>query len=635
MQRRRRLAALHRPVVVVSADRRFFRALNTILTPAQRRRYFGLQAFFILSGAVQVAGAGSIAPFVALLSNPSVLHTNALANRIYTAIGFRSDTEALVAFAFAMMVVLALSNMIAAAAIWTTFRFSLRLGAEIQRDIFVAYLYRDYVELTRTNSATLISNISQGATRFTYNVIQPLLVLTSQVAIVLVIVIVLTLYRPTIALTIAFLIGGGYGVLFLFLRKQLARHGDRAWRIHQEKQLLLTEGLGGLKEIRLAGSATSYQERFDVATRAALHSESMMGMLGDLPRYALETVAFCALLLLSVALLRSTDNPSSIVAVLSLYAVTGYRMLPAAQSIFKSAAQIRANAPTIHELLPDILAGREASQQELELDHVSPHGISTIVVDDIWFQYPTSPEPVIRGLSVEVFPKQLTVLAGPSGSGKSTLADLLLGLLRPDAGTISVEGKTLGAIGPSWQRALGYVPQSIFLLDDTVAANIAFGSKMPVDRAKLERAARLARLHKVIDALPGKYEFRVGERGAKLSGGQRQRLGIARALYHDAQLLVLDEATSALDGATEIEFLDALLELRKEKTVIMIAHRLSTIQAADRILLLDNGRIEAAGTYDELLKTSETFRRMSLRDPDSAGDIAFANQTGDTENIVV
>jgi HlyD family secretion protein len=601
----------------VAADKRFFRALKTILTPAQRRRYFGLQAFFIFAGAVQVAGAGSIAPFVALLTNPSFFHTNAIASRVYAFAGFRNDTEALIAFAFAMMVALAASNMIAAAAVWTTFRFSLRLGAEIQRDIFVAYLYRDYVELTRTNSATLISNISQGATRFTYNVVQPLLVLTSQVAIVLVVIVVLTMYRPTIALSIALLIGGGYGLLFLFLRKQLVWHGDRAWGIHQEKQLLLTEGLGGLKEIRLAGSVTSYQERFDVAARAALHSDSMMGLLGDLPRFALETVAFCALLLLAVVLLRTTDNPSSIVAVLSLYAVTGYRMLPAAQSIFKSAALIRANAPTIHELLPDILAGREAAKLELELDNITPHAVSKIVVDDIWFQYPNTPEPVIRGLSVEILPNQLTVLAGPSGSGKSTLADLLLGLLRPDAGTITVEGKTLTEIGPSWQRGLGYVPQSIFLLDDTIAANIAFGSKGPVDYAKLERAAGLARLHKVIEALPGKYEFRVGERGSKLSGGQRQRLGIARALYHDAQLLVLDEATSALDGATELEFLDALMELRKEKTVLMIAHRMSTIQAADRILLLDNGRIEAVGTYDELIQSSATFRRMSVREPET------------------
>jgi ABC-type multidrug transport system fused ATPase/permease subunit len=595
----------------VSADKRFFTALLAVLTPAQRRRYVALQAYFIFAGVAQVAGAGSIAPFVALLSDPTILHRNALASRLYTLGGFTSDNAALSAFAVAMMFVLVISNLIAAGAVWGIFRFSLKLGSEFQRDLFVAYLYRDYVDLARTNSATLIATISQGAARFTYNVVQPLLFLTSQATIVLAVILLLTIYRPSIALSFALLVGGGYGLLFMLVRRKLLVHGNRSWDVQQEKQRLLTEGLGGLKEIRLAGTAAAYQRRYESSTLTGLRSEAMVGMYGDLPRFVLETLAFCALLWLAVILLGSKESPGDIVAVLSLYAMTGYRILPAAQSIFKSAAQLRANAPVIHELLPDILAGRAAAELEKDSDSVELVDVGTVVFDDVWFSYPGSESPVLKGISVEIRPRELTVIVGPSGSGKSTFADLLLGLLRPDQGQITVDGRSLESLGRSWKRSLGYVPQSIFLLDDSIAANIAFGSSEQIDPAKLRHAARLASLEHVIVALPDGFEYRVGERGSMLSGGQRQRLGIARALYHDANLLILDEATSALDGATEGEVLETLLQLRKSKSVVMIAHRMSTIRAADRILLLNQGRIEAVGTYDDLILSSEGFRKLA------------------------
>jgi ABC-type multidrug transport system fused ATPase/permease subunit len=603
--------------LAVADNLRFLRALIAVLTPAQRRRYAVLQAYFLLAGVMQVAGAGSIAPFVALLSDPTILQRHPVAHQVYVALGFTSNNEALVAFAFAMMGVLAVSNIIAAGAVWLIFRFSLRLGAEIQRDLFVSFLYRDYVELARMNSATLIATITQGATRFTYNVVQPLMVLTSQAMIVLTVIVVLTIYQPSVALSFAILIGGGYGLLFTIVRKQLVRHGNHSYGVHQKKQQLLAEGLGGLKEIRLAGTEAHYHESYEATTRSGQRSEAIVGLLSDLPRFVLETLAFCALLWLAIILLRSSASSSDVVAVLSLYAMTGYRVLPAAQSIFKSAAQIRANAAVTYELLPDIVFGRQALERASGADGVSavvPAG--PIELRDVWFQYPEGKAPVLRGVSVDILPNQLTVLVGHSGSGKSTMADLLLGLLRPSQGTVTVGGCSVDSLGKAWQRRLGYVPQSIFVLDESVAANIAFGSPLGIDEVRVREAARLARFDSVIEGLPGGVHYRVGERGSMLSGGQRQRLGIARALYHDAQLLVLDEATSALDGATENEVLDTLLELRKNRAVIMIAHRMSTIRAADRILLLHDGSIEAEGTYDELLQTNDRFRRMALRAED-------------------
>lgn len=602
-------------------------ALYAILTPAQRRRYAYLQAFFVFAGFVQIAGVGSIAPFIALVSDPSLLHSNVWAERAYVALGFANDTDALVALAFATMGALTISNLIAAGTTWAIFTFSIRLGIELQRDLYSSYLFREYVDLARANSSTLIASITQGATRLTYMVIQPLLTLFSQAMIVLVVIVVLVVYRPIVAASVAVIVGGGYFGLFAFVRRQLVVHGNRSWSVHESKQQLLTESLGGLKEIRLAGTERLYKRKFDTMTQSGLRSEAMIGLLGDLPRFVFETLVFCALLGLAVVLLRSSTPPGDIVAVLSLYAMTGYRMLPAAQAVFKSASQVRANADIVFGLLPAILDGRRVAHAAAETDSHDRAPQGDIELRNVTFRYPGVAEPVLNDVSVAIHPKQLTMLVGPSGSGKSTLADIVLGLLIPERGTVSVAGRALSDLGAAWRRSLGYVPQNIFLLDDTVAANIAFGSPLGIEEERIRRAARLANLDDVVAGLPGGSDYRVGERGAMLSGGQRQRLGIARALYHDASVLVLDEATSALDGHTEHEVLETLLELRKTKTVIMIAHRMSTIRAADRILLISGGRIEADGTYDGLMEQSASFRRMALRSetiPDIEASVAGA-----------
>ncbi len=582
-----------------------------MLSPSQRRRYPFIQAFFILAGLFQVAGAGSVAPFVALLSRPQILHTNAFASRIYNAAGFTSDTQALIAFALLMIIALALSNLVAAITVWMTFRVSLGLGAELQRDLLTCFLRRDYAQLAGMNSSQLITKISVGAPRFAYNVMQPLMTIASQGAIVLVIVFGLLLYQPRVVIIFSVLVGGGYSLLFLLVRKRLAFHGDSLWQGGKLKQRLLQESLGGLKEIRLSGTEERYREQYlDIANRGYA-SEAIVGMLADVPRFVLETIVFSVLLLIAVYELRAGTGPAEIIGVLSVYAMTGYRLLPAGQSIFKSLSQIRANVQVIDEILPDVLEGRRAESQTATVTEMLPPPYpADIVLEDVWFRYPEMPEPVLRGLSTRIRARSLTVLVGHSGSGKSTLSDLLLGLLRPQQGRVTVGGEDVSRMGRQWFQSVGYVPQSIFLLDDSIAANVAFGTAEAPDQGRLTRALDHARLSAVVDSLPEGPSYRVGERGALLSGGQRQRIGLARALYHDANYLILDEATSALDGRTEAEVIDTLLDLRQERTVVMIAHRLTTIQAADHVIMLDEGRVVGEGSYESLRKSNAAFAKL-------------------------
>ncbi|MCO4100684.1 MAG: ABC transporter ATP-binding protein [Gemmatimonas sp.] len=581
-----------------------------------------LQVYFVLTGIVQVAGVGSIAPFVALVADPTLVQRNRLMGFVYHAVGFASDTEMLIAMAIFTMLLVAFSNAAAAGATWLIMRFSLAIGIEIRRELYASYLLRDFAQLSSANSADLTAKVTQGANRVVYNVIQPLLNLVSQAMVVLAVVIILVWYRPVAALAVSALVGVGYILLFRAVRSRLSRQGALAWASIQANQRHLAESFGGLKEIRLAGLTSEYQERFLTQVRRGAKAEALAVLLADTPRFVLETLTVWVLLGVAIGMLGQGVPSRDIVGVLSLFAMAGYRLLPAAQNVFKYAATIRASSESAFSILPDVLEGRRLlNDQRGDTRSEKSASAGLIEFKDVWFQYPGGKEPVLRGISVAIQPNTLTVIVGSSGSGKSTMADLLLGLLRPDMGDVTLAGASISTLGASWQRQLGYVAQSIYLKDDTIAANIAFGEVSP-DSSRLRKAARLAGLEEVVDSLPLKFESMIGEGGSRLSGGQRQRIGIARALYRQVGVLVLDEATSALDGSTEHDVLESLLALTSTMTIVMVAHRVSTIRAADRIVLVSQGRVAEEGTFDDMMRKSEDFRklvRLSERNSSQSG----------------
>lgn len=593
--------------------RPLLKTLRELLTPEQWRRYALLQAYFILTGFVQVAGVGSIAPFVALVADPGLVQRYPMVERAYAALGVSSATDVLVATAVFTMAVIIVSNLIAAGSVWLIMRFSLSMGIELRRDLYASYLLRDYAQLPSVNSASLTANVMHGANKIVYMIIQPLLHLVSQAMIVLAVVILLMWYRPLVALSVSLVVGTSYYLLFKGVRTRLVHLGAESWSALDRNHRHLAESFGGLKEIRLTGLVRAYQERFLSQVGRGARSEAMQNLLGDLPRFILETLMVWVLLGVAISMLNQGRPSREIVGLLSLFAAAGYRLLPAAQNIFKHAATIRANMNSAFKILPDILEGRRLLlTQPTEESGGRCHVAGPIEFRDVWFRYPGMEQHVLRGVSVTLHPNTLTVIVGSSGSGKSTMTDLLLGLLRPERGVVTVDGVSVGELGSSWQRQLGYVPQSIYLKDDSIAANIAFG-ETSYDAERLERAARLSGLKEVVDALPARFDAQIGEGGSRLSGGQRQRIGIARALYREAGVLVLDEATSALDGATEHDVLESLLALTRTMTIVMVAHRVSTIRAADRIVVVANGQVEAEGTFEELNQRSEAFRRLVKR----------------------
>jgi ABC-type multidrug transport system fused ATPase/permease subunit len=351
--------------------------------------------------------------------------------------------------------------------------------------------------------------------------------------------------------------------------------------------------------------------RFSDPARAFARHQASAQVVSQLPRFALEAIAFGGMLLVVLYLMAQNGGFSNALPVIALYAFAGYRLMPALQAIYKSVTSVRFAAPALEALHADLMGLQPANPHQageaLPLNHA-------ITLSDVTYSYPNAPQPALKELNLTIPARATVGLVGATGSGKTTTVDVMLGLLEPQRGTLAVDGVVIDETNRrAWQRAIGYVPQHIYLADDSVAANIAFGLEAKdIDPMAVERAAKIANLHEfVMEELPEQYQTTVGERGVRLSGGQRQRIGIARALYHDPQVLILDEATSALDNLTEQAVMEAVHNLGREITIILIAHRLSTVKACDTIFLLEKGELKAQGTFDELTQASERFRAMA------------------------
>jgi ATP-binding cassette, subfamily B, bacterial PglK len=335
-------------------------------------------------------------------------------------------------------------------------------------------------------------------------------------------------------------------------------------------------------------------------------------VIAQLPRYALEAIAFGGMLLVILYLMAKSGSFASALPIIALYAFAGYRLMPTLQQIYQAFTQLRFAGPALEALHKDLSSLQAADVQH---GHLSPLPLTqAITLNQVSYRYPHAPQPALKGIDLTIPAHSTVGFVGATGSGKTTAVDVILGLLEPQEGVLNIDGQPITAANRrQWQRAIGYVPQHIYLADDSVAANIAFGANAKdIDPQAMERAATIANLHEfVVNDLPQGYATTVGERGVRLSGGQRQRIGIARALYQNPQVLILDEATSALDNLTEQAVMEAVNNLGHDITIILIAHRLSTVRQCDQIFILERGEVKAQGTFEELKQANERFRAMA------------------------
>ncbi len=590
-----------------------YRLIWGLMTPPERRRFALLVALTILMSLFEMVSVAGILPFLTVLARPELIDSHWALQGFARVFGLQSRHEVEIGLGLAVFAVMVVGMAVRAGVTYVQIRFSVARGYTLGSRLLHRHLGHPYVWHLSQNSAGLAQSLLSEVDLVVRESILPAVLLISNGTILVLIAALLFVVEPGVAAVATGLLGAVYVLAYMFLRRRLVRIGRQRMAANRERFQVVQEVAGGLKEVKVMGLERTSLARFRRPALAMARHQASALALARLPRYALETVVyggFIAMVLVMIVL--RGDAIAELLPLLGLLGMAATKMFPALQQFYQELSSLRLSTAALQRLHDD-LAGTVLP--ELPAAGVAPLPLRReIAFREVRFAYPQGGQEVLGGLSLTIAAGSRVGVVGGTGAGKTTMIDLLLGLLVPGSGTIEVDGVALeGARIRAWQQTIGYVPQAIFLTDDTVAANIAFGlPRAAVDRARVERAARIANLHDFVTAdLPQGYDTMVGERGVRLSGGQRQRIGIARALYHDPAVLVLDEATSALDNLTERAVMEAVGNLGRDKTVVMIAHRLSTVRDCDRILLLERGRLAAEGTYDELVAGNDIFRRMA------------------------
>ena len=593
------------------------RKLYALLTRSERRSLYLLFTAVLVMAGLQVVSVASIMPFLKVASDPSSIQENTYLSWAYTTFGFTDSRTFLVVLGIGAFLMLVLSNAFIILTRWAMERYAWGRNHSISRRLLRSYLYRPYEYFLTQNSSELGKNILEEVREVAGNMLKPTILGLAKGIVAIFIIGFLVYYDPLVALMVAGVLGVAYGIVYLVVQRHLDRCGERRVDSNTKRYQFVGEAFGGIKEVKVQGKEETFLDQYDDPSRQFARSQALYRVLRRAPRYVIEAVAFGGIILIAVYLIWIQENIQQVIPVLGLYAFAGYRLLPSLQAAFHGFASARFNVAALDKLHQDLgrrLEGVSAAQNGREAGS-SFRLDETLALRDVTFTYPEAHEPAIKDLSLDIPGETMVGFVGRTGSGKTTAVDLILGLLRPQNGTITIDGTPLEEENVrQWQQHIGYVPQRIYLSDDTVARNIAFGiPEEKIDMGAVREAARRAHIFDFVEEeLPNQWGTMVGEEGVKLSGGQRQRIGIARALYRGPSVLVFDEATSALDQETEASVMEAIYDLEERHTILVIAHRLSTVKRADNIFMLEQGEKVGEGTYDELLNEHSKFRSMAL-----------------------
>ena len=596
-----------------------FNVIKTILSVLDaptRKKYFALQLVFFFSAFFQVVGIASIGPFISILSNPDVIHTNTVLSWAYQQFGFETDLQFIIAAALGSLILILLSNAVAGITMWLTFRFSVSLGSSLQQKIYRNFLFKDYLFHKTENYNKKIALVATQVPRFVYMLFQPFLLLTSQLFIVALILIGLLVLDPLLAFIAGGIIGGSYLATYIVLRKKLAHHGAVISDKNNRVQAILSESFIGIKDVKLDSLENRYIDQFNTINVKGLKSQAFIALAGDLPKFVIESISFGAILVLALVLLSTQDDIRSVVPLLSIYALAGYKLLPTMQQIYKSLSSLSGHG-SVASLIKNKLESSLTEFSEVS-EPKKPMRIDQVELSEADFFYNIDSAPAVHNVSLTLSRGEIYSLVGHSGSGKSTLADVILGLLKLHSGKLIVNDEVLTSENlASFRKKVGYVAQTIFILDDNVVNNVAFGvPDAEIDMNRVKHALTLANADEFVDDLPKGIYSNLGQDGKLLSGGQRQRIGIARALYKQTDLLVLDEPTSALDMESEYKLMTTLNSLKKDLIILVISHRPASIKMSDKIILMADGELEDIGSYNDLATRNDNFREMMAHSTD-------------------
>ena len=587
-----------------------FKKLLYLLTPHERKNAGFLLILIIIMAIFDMIGVASILPFVAVLTNPTLIETNSILNIMFqnsSMFGVQTRQEFIFVLGFIVFILLIISLSFNAITTYYQVRFVQMREYSIGKRLVEGYLYQPYSWFLSRNSADLGKTILSEVQQIITNGVAPLLELIAKGLVSIALIILLFLANPKLAAVVGFSLGGAYGLVYYFIRNYLNRTGEERLKNNKLRFTAVSEVFGAIKEVKFGGLEKSFIKSFSNSAQIFAKAQTSALIVSRLPRFILEAVAFGGILLLILIIMAQTGSFGDALPIITLYIFAGYRLMPALQTIYASLTQLTFIGPSINKLYDDL---KNLNTFVVNKNQGSLPFNKAITLKNINYNYPNSPRVTLKNINLTIPAKSTAGIIGVTGSGKTTTVDIILGLLEPQKGTLEVDGKIITRQNArSWQRSIGYVPQHIYLSDETIAASIAFGvESKDINQDMVEKAAKIANLHSfIIDELPKKYQTTIGERGVRLSGGQRQRIGIARALYHNPQVLILDEATNAQDNQTEQALMDSVNNLSKNVTIILISHNLNTVKNCDVVFKFDKGQLVGQGTFDELINGNKNF----------------------------
>jgi len=571
--------------------------------------FFGM----LLMAVLEVVGVASIVPFMAVITSPELIRENTYLSIAFGILNTDNENDFIILLGCIIVFLLLISNLLQAFITWKITYFSQKQLQRLQVRLLDQYLAQPYSFYLNRNTSELGKNILEEVSAVVNGVLLQSLLAASKIIVVIFIFSLLLVLNPYVALGATTLLLGSYMVIFRLVKNRLNRIGIKKTEAVFQAYKAANEAMAGIKEIKLGNSEKEFVRRFISPSKILAYTAAQASVIASLPRYLLEVVAFGGLIVITIILFsKSPENSNQIMPIISLYAMAGYRLMPALQQIYGAMSNIKFNIPAFNILVNDFERSTVKISNELKIKPIELN--DKLEVKRVSFSYENSEYSVLKNLTLNIKKNTTVGLVGSTGEGKTTLVDIILGLLTPESGSIIVDGEEINQSNMSaWQKNIGYVPQNIYLNDDTIERNIAFAVPGDeIDRDLIIAAAKMANVDKFIQTLPDQYKTFVGERGVRLSGGQCQRLAIARALYHNPNILVFDEATSALDNITEDVIMQAINNLSHKKTIIIIAHRLSTVKKCDAIHILKNGKIIDSGNYEDLLHNNE-FKEMAKK----------------------
>ncbi len=585
--------------------------LASLFSHKNKIGFFILLCFMFMGAMLETIGVGAIPAFVSVIAFPDQILNYPLLKPLLEYFDLTTPKQLLIYTGIALIIVFVIKNIYISFVYYLQARFTKNRQIDISHRLFSFYINAPYSFHLNRDSSELLRNVNQETQRVIYGILNPLQVIIMQGLVLFCVTMLLLATEPIITVFAGAVLGISSGLFLKVLHARTRMKGHEAQKERQVSIKAINQGLGGIKEVLVSGNSSYFTNKFLTSTRRMTTADAFRQVAEKLSQPFLECIIVFGILAVAFILLYLGRSIESIAPTLALFGAALIRLKSCMNMIVSSLTNLRFNSVAVDPIWNDINNLSKAASNPGS-SAVTEKLQNSIEFDKVQYSYPESDRAAIKDITLSIPKAGSIAFVGPTGSGKTTLADILLGLLKPEKGSIKADSHDIFENLSTWHTRIGYIPQFIYLLNDTIKNNIAFGLEdSEIDKEKLDAAVHTAQLGEFISTLSEGIETVVGERGIRLSGGQRQRIGIARALYNNPEVLVMDEATSALDNTTENLLVEALEKLKGDRTVIMIAHRLSTIKNCDILCFMKDGEIIASGNYEELFSTCDEFRKMA------------------------